>query len=205
MTERPPRSLGTPLTVAVLALLAEESRHPYELQATIRERGVANVVKMRGGSLYDAVSRLERAGLVERVGTDRHGARPERTVYVITQAGRDQLQVLMQEFLSAPVNEYPRFVAALAHLSILPPTEAATLLRKRADRLDDEWATADEQWHELCEGLPRLVLLEIEYTQRLRAVEIDWLREVATDIEQGQLPWPHDHQPSATRIIGRQL
>lgn len=182
--------LSNPLTLAVLSLVAERPRHPYEMQSVIRERRVERVVKMRGGSLYDAVKRLERAGLIERTGTARVGARPERTVYTITEPGRRRMTGMLEEFLGEPVNEYPRFVAALAHLAGVPPRTAAVLLRRRADRLEAEAEEAARALGESAPDLPRVVLLEDEYVAVMRRAEIDWLRSVAADIERGDVPWP---------------
>lgn len=183
------RAVETPLTLAVLTLLAERPRHPYDMKVAIRERRVDEVVKMRGGSLYDAIGRLERADLVRRSGTAREGARPERTVYQITDAGRDTLETLLERFLAEPVDEYPRFVAALAHLPALAPADAAQLLRRRVDRLRVRAGEAARTREEKTSGLPRAVLLEAEYLEHLRTAEIDWLERTAAEIERG-MPWP---------------
>ncbi|WP_253798815.1 PadR family transcriptional regulator [Nocardia amikacinitolerans] len=185
------RALQTPLTMVVLTMLAERPRHPYEMKVAIRERHVEDVVKMRGGSLYDAIGRLERAGLVRQAGTAREGSRPERTVYEITEPGRQMLDELLERFLTEPVNEYPRFVAALAHLPALTPHTAARLLRRRAERLREDYADTARMLDEHSTGLPRAVLLEAEYVQHLRAAEIAWLDGVARDIDDG-MPWPDD-------------
>lgn len=181
------RALDTPLTVAVLSLLAERSRHPYDMTATLRERRVDDVVRMRGGSLYDAIARLEKAGLVAPTETGQQGARPERTVYSITPDGERKLRELVEEFLKEPGNEFPRFPAALAHILVLPPPTAAQSLRARAAIL------AAQTESELAAGrspLPRAVTLESEYAQCMRECEIRWLYGVAHDIESGTLPWP---------------
>ncbi|WP_245550746.1 PadR family transcriptional regulator [Nocardia paucivorans] len=183
------RAVETPLTLAVLTLLAERPRHPYEMKVAIRERRVDEVVKMRGGSLYDAIGRLERAEYIRQVGTTRAGARPERTVYEITASGREALNTLLERFLTEPVNEYPRFVAALAHLPALPPETAARLLRRRAERLRADAATAQRLSQEHTAHLPRAVLLDTEYRNRLRDAEITWLEQTAHDIDHG-MPWP---------------
>lgn len=195
------QGLRTPLTLAVLSLAAEKPRHPYEMKSVIRERKIEQVVKMRGGSLYDAVKRLESAGLVARTGTTRVGARPERTVYTITEHGRRRMTEMLEEFLGEPVNEYPRFVAGLAHIAGVGPRTAVALLRGRADRLEAAAAAAAETLARARADLPRVVLLEDEYVDVVRGAEIDWLRSVADDIERGAVTWPpfsDDHLPEAT-------
>ncbi|WP_143320526.1 PadR family transcriptional regulator, partial [Cellulomonas iranensis] len=65
----------TAVTVVVLALLAEQPRHPYDVFQTLVERGDDRLVRVNPGAVYHAVDRLERDGLVEAVGTERAGNR----------------------------------------------------------------------------------------------------------------------------------
>ena len=58
-------------------------------------------------------------------------AGPERTVYEITPAGREELHDWMTDLIAEPVKEYPQFEAALCLLPVLPPDEALALLRMR--------------------------------------------------------------------------
>lgn len=198
----PPRALRTPLTLAVLSLLRERPRHPYEMQALLRERHVDEIVKLRGGSLYDAIRRLADAGLITAIDTERPGARPERTVYAITDAGTALVEELIRDYLRTPAQEHPVFITALAHILNVDAATAAGLLRERRQAIQ---ATYDEISHQLTAqpaDLPRVVLLEVEYAQMLRAAELAWLRTVLHDIDEGRLPWldpprggsPRSHQ-----------
>ena len=81
----------TPLGVAALSLLVEEPMHPYEMYQLLIARHEDRLVKVRPGTLYHAVGRLEEQGLVTATGTDREGNRPERTTYTISAAGREAL------------------------------------------------------------------------------------------------------------------
>src|SRR5579859_432845 len=128
----PSRLVRTPLALAVLNLLDERPMHPYEMQQTIRERGLDFVLKLRSGSLYHAVERLVDAGLIEPVDTRREGRRPERTVYAITELGRDEFLAWLRELLAEPTPDYPPFASALAFLPHLCPDEAVRLLTHRA-------------------------------------------------------------------------
>jgi DNA-binding PadR family transcriptional regulator len=65
MTSRP--EPGTAIRHALLALLAEEPGHGYALKLRF-ERLVGDVWTLNIGQVYDALSRLERDGLVEATG-----------------------------------------------------------------------------------------------------------------------------------------
>src|SRR3954453_10040591 len=102
----------TPLQLAVLRLLADEQLHPYEMQQRIREHAIDKVVKDAPGALYHAVARLAEQGLIEPVETSREGRRPERTVYAITEAGRDEARSRLRAFTTRPVPGYTPFGTA---------------------------------------------------------------------------------------------
>lgn len=70
----------------LLALLAEEPRHGYELK-TAFERRTGGEWAINIGQVYTTLQRLERDGLVELAGSD-----AERRDYRITVAGRAQLE-----------------------------------------------------------------------------------------------------------------
>ena len=181
-----PRFTRTPAALVVLNLLCERPRHPYALRLLIRERGIESVVKIGGASIYDAMERLEKVGFIEAGATTREGRRPERTVYTITEAGRDELRVWMAELLAEPVDEYPQFAAALAFVIGVGRQQGLELLRWRAGLLESKIA-ANEKIREAVQHLPRIVLIEGEYMQAMRAAELAWLRSVIDDIAAGRL------------------
>src|SRR3954453_2016636 len=81
----------TPSELTVLQLLHEGPTHPYDMHRLVRERRIDLLVPVRRGTLYHAVERLVKRGLIDTVETTREGRRPERTVYCITEAGADAL------------------------------------------------------------------------------------------------------------------
>jgi len=178
----------TPLQLAVLRLLADEQLHPYEMQQRIREHAIDKVVKVAHGSLYHAVARLAEQELIEPVETSREGRRPERTVYAITEAGRDEARSRLREFMMRPVQESPSFGMALSFVSLLPPAEAAALLDRRTVALEAKLAAHDTVVESLIkQGLPRVQLVEVEFlNSRLRA-ELDFVRALSEDIKDRRL------------------
>ena len=103
------RKVSNPLALAVLALLVERPTHPYEMGRTLRERNKEASIKLNYGSLYSVLEQLLRAGYVAKRETLRDTARPERTIYEITDAGRDELHDWMAELVSIPTKEFRAF------------------------------------------------------------------------------------------------
>ena len=185
-------AVRTPLALSVLNLLWERPMHPYEMRQLMKERGHDQVIKLKGGSLYSTIDRLAAAGLIRPLETSRQGRRPERTVYALTDAGRDEHRLWMQELLAVPQPEYPWFGAALAFLGAVPPDEVRTLLRRRAALLEAEIAAGEHILASMADefGLPRLFVVEAEYALAMRRAELAWVRQIIEDIGSGELTWP---------------
>ena len=81
-------SKGATLELAVLGLLHESPLHGYELRKRLNLLlGWTRLLSY--GSLYPALKRMLRAGLVTEVSTSASGSRRQRIVYEITPAGAE--------------------------------------------------------------------------------------------------------------------
>jgi len=189
MPIKPHRTL-TPLALVVLGLLRERPMHPYEMQQTIRDEHTDQVIKLRAGSLYHTVERLQTLELITAVETARAGRRPERTVYAITEEGRDEFTANLRQIISRPDREYPIFGAAMELLDSLEPAEAAELLERRLVALEAEIAGGEQVALLLAKrGLERVNVIELEYAQALRRAELVWCQQVIDDIHAGTFHW----------------
>lgn len=183
------RKVSNLLGLAVLSYLIQRPMHPYELSRTLRENGDARSIKFNHGSLYMVVGQLARAGFVSEVETSREGQRPERTVYALTDAGREELRDWLRELVEEPRHEYPQFVAALSFISALPPGDVLVLLRRRLDRLAQQRAEAQTLVDQtLAAGVPELFLVEEQYRLALLDADASFVRrfiERMTDPDNG--------------------
>ena len=184
----PRRQRSNPLALAVLACLTERPMHPYEMAATMRNRGQDQSIRLNYGSLYSVVDGLARRELIEAHETGRDGRRPERTVYRITDAGRAEVTDWLAELLGTSVKEFPKFEAGLALMAVLPPERVVELLRARVEQLElaslrlesvVTTATAD--------GVPRVFLVETDYERALVEADLVFTRRLADDIESAAL------------------
>ena len=194
MRARPHRTL-TPLALAILRLLHERPMHPYEMHQLVRDHGTDFVIKVRAGSLYHAVERLAAASLIASVETGREGRRPERTVYAITDAGRDEFMDNLRDLVRSPAEEFPVFAAALEMLATIEPASARRLLMQRTITLEAQVAGAEQVAGALAKsGLDRINIVETENTQHMLRAELTWVGDLLADIDAGTLTWsptPH--------------
>lgn len=178
----------TPSELTVLQLLHEGPTHPYEMHRLVRERRIDLLVPVRRGTLYHAVGRLEKRGLIETVETTREGRRPERTVYRITEAGTDALLDRLHDLLATPRRDYPPLTQALSFISRVEPAEAVARLEQRIGWLEAEVASF-QAVIESAAGVPRHWLVEEEYVLALLEAELAWVRTLTDDIRAGRVTW----------------
>lgn len=181
------RKMSNPLALAVLAVIREQPRHPYEIAGILRSRGKEQSIKINYGSLYTVVQSLERHGFIEASGTERDGRRPERTLYSVTPTGAVELREWLSELIGTPVKEYPRFEAALSLMGVLPPDEVRPLLEQRIAALDDRLAEQRAVLAEYGPLLPRVFLIEGEFALAMLTAEADWVRRLLADMTDGSL------------------
>lgn len=182
------RNISNPLALAVLACLYEKPMHPYEMATTLRHRGKHESIKLNYGSLYSVVESLQRRGWIVPQETEREGRRPERTVYALTDAGRDEYFDWLSDLIAVPVKEYTQFEAGLSFMPSLPRDEAIRLLRNRADLLREELDQAKYYGGAISEvAVPRLFLIESEYWLTVRQAELSWVTTLIESIENGSI------------------
>ena len=191
------RKISNLLALSLLNLLIERPMYPYEMAATLRQRGKDEAIKINWGSLYTVVQNLEKHGFIEAMDVAREGRQPERTTYQITDAGREELKDWLRELLGEPEREYTRFEAALGECAVLPPNELADLLQRRLDALDATIVQHEAELEALVSQVPRLFLIESEYHLALRRAEAEWIRNLLKEFTDGSFPgireWQHYH------------
>ena len=110
--------------LAVLGLLRRRPRHGYELKARLIELGFARV---SFGSLYPALRRLEKRGVIEAL---RQSGR--RKAYKLTEAGVQEMTRILD---SATDDEDRRFNMRLAFFQYLEPAARLRTLKRRRTHL----------------------------------------------------------------------
>jgi PadR family transcriptional regulator PadR len=94
VSERSSQLLRGVLDVCLLAVLVDEPAYGYEMTRRLAERGLDVVGE---GSIYPALGRLERSGLVEPFEQPSEGG-PPRKYYRVTPRGRSALERWRQEW-----------------------------------------------------------------------------------------------------------
>lgn len=180
----------SPLALSILELLDERPMHPYELAATMRSRHQDEFVRLNFGSLYHTVESLERSGWIVPAEREREGGRPERTIYRLTEDGREVLLQVVGNIVAQPRREYPHFSAGLMFMHHLTAEEAVEKLEQRAQALHAINTKLSQILDELiASGHRRLSLIELEHKIAMHEAEREWVRKLAKEITDGKLEW----------------
>ncbi|MEU5780406.1 PadR family transcriptional regulator [Micromonospora lupini] len=156
----------------VLAMLAKEPAHGYELRS--RMRGALGPLgeAMNAGQVYVTLARLAKAGLVTSERADGLPDRPDRRVYALTPAGQQRVAGWLTEVTwpRPDLAEFHLKLVAAAAARLADPVELVDAQRREVlRRLRDAQRAALERSLDPVVGL----LLE-GVVLRLRA-DLDWL------------------------------
>jgi DNA-binding PadR family transcriptional regulator len=122
----------------VLAMLAKESSHGYQLRARLRQALGPLGDAMNAGQIYVALTRLEKAGLVASERSTGLADRPDRKMYSLTPAGQHRVAEWLAEV------SWPKPDLAEFHLKLVAAAAAG---------LADPLAVVDTQRRELMRRL----------------------------------------------------
>jgi DNA-binding PadR family transcriptional regulator len=124
----------------VLAMLAKEPSHGYQLRARLREALGPLGDAMNAGQIYVALTRLEKAGLVVSERSTTVADRPDRKTYALTPDGQQRVAEWLAE-VSWPKPDLAEFhlklvaaaAAGLADPLTIVDTQRRELLRRLRD------------------------------------------------------------------------
>jgi DNA-binding PadR family transcriptional regulator len=175
--------------LAVLSLVREEPMHPYLMQRLLKERHKDDVLVLKRGSLYHAINRLVRAGLIEPITVGREGRRPERTTYRLTPGGERELVSWLQRRIATLQRNPSEFMGSLSFLVHLSPEDAAAQLEARAQALGQHIAELSAGIVQVRAYVGRINLIEVEYSLAMFKAELRWVRGLLTELRSGEFTW----------------
>jgi DNA-binding PadR family transcriptional regulator len=173
--------------LAVLALLTQGPKHPYELHRFMVDTRKDFVTGLPR-SIYHAVEKLARDGLVAVHDSEQQPGRPERTRYALTDAGRSELHRRVSLLVATPEPDATLTTAALSFLGVLGRDEAVTALRARIAALELQLATLVADLGEAAE-VPPILLVEARFDEARLEAELAWFGRLVADLDSGRLGW----------------
>jgi len=124
------------LELAILGFLADGPLHGYELRRRVAQLS-GHTRPVSDGSLYPAINRLVKRGLLDRR-VEPGAAAAQRYVLTLTDAGRAELLERLRDPVEHEITDGSRFFTILAFLSLLPDVaDQHAVLRRRLAFLEE--------------------------------------------------------------------
>lgn len=170
----------------ILYYLNVKPTHGYEIQKFLQVAGIDNWTKIQSGSIYYALTKLEKDGYVEVLREEKNGARI-RKIYAITEKGKQELQTDLEQELLTPITPIGSDKFFLNNiLDELPKDAIITALRKHLSDLGSQkeyW----EKWRQTKvekDTVPGAEKIAFDMTLDNLKYQILWHEEILNNIEQ---------------------
>ncbi len=167
---------------AILSLIVEHSRHGYEIEQVIEERGMRNWTEVGFSSIYYLLKKLEKSGFVQSQTQVVAGRGPARKIYEATEAGKQACQAATIKALSTPHRAYPPVQLGLANLPSLSTDDAVDALKQHQAGLIER--LADLKAAQSSAPLPTHVTMMYQYSLTIVTAQLNWLADTIQQLEE---------------------
>jgi DNA-binding PadR family transcriptional regulator len=121
----------------ILSILQQRPMHGYEIQQIISDQALEQWTDILSGSIYFALSQMEKEELIRADAEERTGNRI-RKIYAITERGKEAFMQLLREALVTPPHSLKSsFSLALGMAQALPIEERSKSLRQNIRNLEE--------------------------------------------------------------------
>jgi DNA-binding PadR family transcriptional regulator len=172
------------IKLVLLGVLCQKPMHGYEIKHIIEDH-MGDWTDIKFGSIYFALSKLAEEQAVEVAEEGRDGNRPSRTVYRITDRGRQEYLLLLRELWSSQDRTLYGFDIGLFFINSLPKEEVALYLQQRIKRADESLSYL-RQHGEQMQGSPHIPAQAraiVSHTLAHTVAERNWLIEVKEQLD----------------------
>ena len=152
--------------------------HGHGLKLLAEEEHIDLWADVAASGIYGVIKRLSSEQLIEELRTEREGNYPERSVYSITESGRDALDSLRQEALEHLVMRPDPVDLALARLDPDRLDELEGVIRSRLKRLSTDRASHEVRLLRIAHYLTLMERQVMRHNLARLQGEIDWHEEL---------------------------
>jgi DNA-binding PadR family transcriptional regulator len=176
--------------------------HGYDVRRELLSWRVDQWANVAPGSIYNALKSMTRDALLEIVGTDQVGGRPERTTYRLTNEGENEFQALLREALWRVRQPVDPLMPALCFMPVLKREELIAALKNRIPQVRGQLEHVDFAIAQLPNpGTPEHVKELYRLSAARVAAEVPWAEALIQRLEQGEYEIPHPAELAREREI----
>jgi DNA-binding PadR family transcriptional regulator len=174
--------------LVILGILRQQPLHGYEIKQIIEEH-MGDWTSIAFGSIYFALAKLSEEGLIEKIGEERKGNRPSRSIYQITDTGRDEFTRLLREVWAEVERTYYSIDVGLFFLDALPRDEVRAYLEQRVKGLEQTMQYLDRHQGDQMSNpeVPKVAEAIFAHTRAHSAAELEWTRTLLAQLVHKEL------------------
>ncbi len=173
------------IKVLILYYLSLKSTHGYEIQKFIQINHMDSWTKIQSGSIYYALAKLEKEGLIRLIREEGKGSKA-RKIYEITSKGLEELKVLVRKELAAPIGEVgsDKFIL-YPLLTVTDEKEIQDILNNHIAQLQEKKADT-EHWRNIKLNDSSLEVERISFEMMLSSLDyqIQWHQALLSQLDQ---------------------
>ncbi|MFD0710659.1 PadR family transcriptional regulator [Paenibacillus sp. GCM10027626] len=175
------------IKLAILGLLMEGDSYPYEIVREMKDRQMHKYVKIQYGTFYYAIDQLKKDGYIASVEVISSGSRPDKTIYRITDAGKELFhRLLLEQMEGEPHLNHPMFIA-LIFASYGDQAKIAEILAQKMPQWEAEAEQMLRLYEEHVGQVSRAVLHTLWVGYEHLLTELNWRRRLLADALAGRL------------------
>jgi DNA-binding PadR family transcriptional regulator len=161
--------------------------HGYDVRRELVNWHAEEWASVAPGSIYNALKSLAREGLLEVVGTDTVGNRPERTTYKLTPSGEAEFRDLLRDTWWTVQTPPDPMVAAVSLMGFIGRDEAIAALEARIVRIREMLAQGEHFIKTLDDReTPGHVREMMRLMSARMAAEIEWAKAFIARMRAGE-------------------
>lgn len=172
--------------LVILGFLRERPLYGYEIKQIIEDR-MGDWTSIAFGSIYFALNKMTKDGLIEKLSTEQDGSRPSRTIYQITEAGHEEFQKLLRETWFNEERQHYSLDLGLFFLKSMPKEEVLAAFEGRIKGLEAGLAELRRHREERMKNpyIPRLAEPIFQHSEVHLEAELIWLKSTLDKFKSG--------------------
>ncbi len=157
----------------------------YDIMQELDKKMVQKWTDIKSGSIYYALKQLRKEGAIREVGQTKDGSFPTKTIFQVTDKGKDLFDALQEQAFLGLFPHFYGFKIALKFNTRRSNQEIKQFAERAIAVIDKQLAardvyldTIDESSHQY-----KTVMFYIEHDRRLYQVEKEWIQEAVENID----------------------
>jgi DNA-binding PadR family transcriptional regulator len=123
------------IDLTLLGLVISAPISAYDLAKFVEQHELKDLIRLSIPAIYKNMKKLEQQGFLSSASV-KHGEMPEKTIYSITESGRQLFYILMDKYTDEKIKYHFEFNPVIVNLDKLPKTKSKQVVKKLKTKLE---------------------------------------------------------------------